>query len=797
MARRRPGVAAFSYLRPTGMNGEGLRGRAQRLPGALAIPRPRLHPRRRFRPHASSQPPRPTPFTLMSHPPRRGFLKLVSTFALSAALAMTATTPAQADNHSEKTEPPVTAPIPGPEEDPYIWLEEARSERALEWVEAENARTLSLLASDPRFEQLKEEARTILDSKDRLIVPAFYPDGLYNFWQDKDNPKGILRRTTMESFKTDSPQWETVLDIDALAKADGVEWVYKGRSCLPPDLSRCMIALSDGGEDATTYREFDAATKSFVEDGFVLPTSKGGVAWIDEDTLLVNRDFGDGTLTESGYPFVTRIWKRGTPLDAAPEAFRGQPSDVSAGIILLRDDDDVIQARVAYRSTSFFEREHYVEKDGEWVRLDMPKKSGPVGIVAGQVLMSTDEDWEVDGTTFAADSLIAMDLAQWQADPNGAAKTLVWAPAERQTKRGVASTADALYVGLLDNVVGKVLKFRFDDNVWVSETVELPDNATVSIASNSDDTDEIMFTVSDFLTPTTLYYSHSGETPSPLKQAPVRFDASGMEVEQHEATSKDGTKIPYFIVKPKGMEMNGETPTLMYGYGGVQISQLPGYQSVLGKLWLEKGGAYVLTNLRGGGEFGPGWHQSAQRENKQRTWDDFIAVAEDVVARGFTSPEHLGIQGGSQGGLLVGTAITQRPDLFGAAIVAVPLFDMLRLHLIGAGASWVGEYGDPRIPEQQEWIKAYSPYQKLVEGVDFPTPFLWASTADDRTHPSHARKGAARLKELGQPYYYFEDTVGGHSGGVDNEQRAKIEALEYVYLMQRLMDPPGDPDTGG
>jgi prolyl oligopeptidase len=725
-------------------------------------------------------------------------LKLVASLAYSTALAAALMTipaqPAAAQDAPAATgtaTATAAAPLPGPDEDPYIWLEQARSEEALAWVEAENERTLAALATDPRFDQLKEEARAILDSKDRLIVPAFRPDGLYNFWQDKDHPKGIVRRTTRESFRTESPEWETMLDVDAIAAADGIEWAYKGSVCLPPERTRCMVALSDGGEDATTYREYDMQTKSFVEGGFVLPTSKGGVSWIDADTLLIERDFGDGTLTESGYPFTSRIWQRGTPLAQATEAFRGEPTDVAAGISLLRDADDVIRARVASRAVSFFENEHYLEQDGEWVKLDLPKRSGILGIVEDQVLVSIDEEWAVDGTTFAPDSLIAMDLEAWKANPNGAAKTLVWAPGERQTRSGLASTANALYVGLLDNVAGKVLKYTYADGTWSSERVDLPDNATVSIASSADKTGEIMFTVTDFLNPTTLYYSEEGETPSVIKRAPARFDASGMEVEQLEATSKDGTKVPYFLVKPEGMAMTGETPTLMYGYGGFQVSQLPSYRSVLGKLWLERGGAFVLTNLRGGGEFGPAWHQSAQRENKQRTWDDFIAIGQDLVARGFTRPERLGIEGGSQGGLLVGTAITQAPEAFGAAIIAVPLFDMLRLPLIGAGASWVGEYGDPRIPEQQEWIRAYSPYQKLAAGVDYPTPFLWASTADDRTHPSHARKGAARLKELGQPYYYFEDTVGGHSGGVDNEQRAKLEALQYVYLMQQLMDQQG------
>ena len=720
-------------------------------------------------------------------------MKLVSTLALAAAMTLTAATGANADDHIDETG------VPGPEQDPYIWLEEARSEQALEWVEKENTRTLGVLEADPRFEQLKSEALAIFDSEDRVPYVSFRPDGLYNFWQDKENPKGLLRRTTLESYQTDEPEWEIVLDVDALAAAEGKEWVYKGSTCLPPDLRKCMIALSDGGEDATIMREFDMTTKQFVEGGFAIEEkSQGGVQWMDEDTLLVGRDFGEGTLTDSEYPFTTRMWERGKSLADAPEIFRGESSDVWAGASILRDNKATIHAITAFRGVSFHEREYFVfdELAKGWTKLDIPKKASPYGIVDGHLLFTTDVDWTVDGQTFPADSLIAVDLEEWKANPNGAEKTLVWAPGERQTKRGGAITGGALFVGMLDNVVGKVMQFNYRDGEWVSEQVELPDNATVGIASSSNETEQIMFTVTDFLNPTTLYYADGSGAPEVIKTSPARFDPEGMDVEQHEATSKDGTKIPYFIVKPKGMEMNGETATLMTGYGGFQVPRLPGYLGSTGKLWLEKGGAYVLANLRGGGEFGPGWHQTAIRENKQRTWDDFIAVGQDLVDKGFTSPEHLGIQGGSQGGLLVGTAFTQRPDLFGAAIVQIPLFDMLRYHLIGRGASWIGEYGDPRIPEQRAWIEGYSPYQKIVEGVDYPTPFLWASTADDRTHPAHARKGAARLKELGQPYYYFEDTVGGHSGGVDNEQRAKIQALQYVYLMQQLMDG-GDSDSGG
>ena len=705
-------------------------------------------------------------------------MKLVSTAALGAALAFGMTTMAHAQDG-----------VPGPDEDPYIWLEEARSDEALDWVRAENNRTMAHMAQDPRFDELTAEALAILDSTDRIPFVSIRKDGLYNFWQDKQNPKGILRRTTLESYRTDNPDWEIILDVDALAAAEGKEWVYEGSTCLPPDQRMCMIALSDGGEDATILREFDMTTKQFVEGGFAIEEkSQGGVSWLDKDTLLVSRDFGDGTITESQYPFTSRLWKRGTALADAPEIFRGDPKDVSSGAFLLRTPDGEVKARMAYRGVSFFERSWFVEKDGAWVELDMPKKASPYGILDGHLLYSTDVDWEVDGQTFPADSLVAVDLDEWKRDPNGARKTLVWAPGDRQTKTGGNSTANSAYVSILDNVVGKVLKIDFENGEWAIREVALPDNATLGVSTASSETDEIMFTSTDFLTPSTLWYTDGTGDPEALKTSPSFFDSTGMDVEQFEATSKDGTKIPYFLVKPKGMTFDGTTPALLYGYGGFQSSQLPGYRAITGKLWLEKGGAFILANLRGGGEFGPAWHQTAMRENKQRTWDDFIAVGRDAVERGITSPRHLGVQGGSQGGLLVGTAFTQAPELLGAAIVQIPLFDMLRYHLIGRGASWIGEYGDPRIPEERAWIEGYSPYQKIVAGVDYPAPFLWASTADDRTHPAHARKAAAKLKELGQDYWYYEDMTGGHSGGVDNTQRAKLQALQMVYLMQRLMD---------
>ena len=704
-------------------------------------------------------------------------------FAVASVLAVMSDMPAHAQTTSATAAPAEAA------DDPFLWLEETRSEPALAWVRAENERVDQTLARDPRYAQLRDEALTILDAKDRIPGVGFTPYGLVNFWQDAANPRGILRVTTLASYRTDNPVWETILDIDALAKAEGREWVYKGLTCLPPAETRCLVSLSDGGKDATEMREFDVATRSFVKDGFTLPESQGSAQWVDADTLLVSRNFGGGTVTESQYPFTTREWKRGTRIEDAPEIFRGDAKDVSSGAYVMRDAAGTIHGRVASRGVSFFENESYLWHDGKWLKLDLPLKAGLGGIVDGRILFSTDVEWKTQGQTFPADSIVSADLAEFKANPNGAKKTLVWKPGPKQTKQGSAITSDALYVSLLDNVRGRVLKFDFADGRWRSTPIaELPQNATVGVAAASDGTGEVMFSSTDFLTPSQLWYSDGTGAPVVLKTSPERFSAAGLEIAQFEATSKDGTKIPYFVVSKKGVKLDGSTPTLLYGYGGFQNSSLPGYSGTIGKLWLERGGAYVLGNMRGGGEFGPEWHQTAMGANKQRTWDDFIAIGEDVVKRGLTSPRRLGIMGGSQGGLLVGTAFTQRPDLFNAAIVQIPLFDMLRLPFIGRGASWVGEYGDPRIPEQRAWIEAYSPYQKLVKGVTFPMPFFWASTADDRTHPSHARKAAARMSANGQPYYYYEDMTGGHSGGVDNAQRAKLQALQYVYLMQRLMD---------
>lgn len=674
--------------------------------------------------------------------------------------------------------------------DPHEWLEEVRGEKALAWAKAESERTLKGFQSDPRYQGLYDRALEILQAKDRIPLVQMRPDGLYNFWQDETNVRGLLRRTTLASYRTANPVWEPVLDIDALANADGKSWVYKGMQCLPPEMTRCLVYLSDGGRDANVLREFDTRERRFVEGGFALPEGKGGGDWEDRDTIIVARDWGPGTMTESGYPFVAKRLRRGQSLDQAVEIYRGEPKDVGAGVFVLRDSAGRSHGLVGYRSVGAREVRYTLLRPKGNVPLNLPDRANLTGIVDGRLLVQLSEDWQAPGgQRFATDSLISYDLEQRKRDPLAADPSLVFAPGPRQTLSGVATTKGRLLVSLLDNVRGRALVYDYAGGKWSSTEIDLPRNATISIATASDDEDQAMFAVADFLTPSTLwFYDASTGKAETVKTTPARFDASRHVVEQLEATSRDGTKIPYFLIRPKTMKSDGSTPTLLNAYGGFQVPQLPSYSGTMGRLWLEAGNAYAVANLRGGGEFGPKWHQDAQGATKQRTWDDYIAVAEDLIRRKVTSPRRLGAIGGSQGGLLVGTAITQRPELFNAAIVQVPLFDMLRYHLIGAGASWISEYGDPRKPEQRAWLEAYSPYQKLRAGVKYPMPFIHSSTADDRVTPVHGRKAAARLAELGVPYYYYENMEGGHAAAANLPETARRLAMEYVYATQRLVD---------
>jgi prolyl oligopeptidase len=711
-------------------------------------------------------------------------------FLLAGAAAMTSL------GAAGSAQPPASATPAQPaaaaaEEDPNQYLEEIEGERALAWARNENERTLRELTADPRYQQFYDRALEILQARDRIPFVGFRPSGLYNFWQDQEHVRGVLRRTTLASYRTDAPSWETVLDVDALAREENANWVYQGMQCLPPQERRCLVVLSNGGRDANFVREFDLVQRRFVPGGFSLPEGKQSVTWEDENTILIARDFGEGTMSAAGYPITVRRLRRGQALEQAQEVFRGRPEDTRADPFVLRDAQGRVHAVGAARGVNFFEREYTVFTPRGNVVLPLPRKASPAGIVDGRLLVTLDEPWQAGpGLSFATDSVVSYDLAQWRRDPLRARPSLVWAPGPRQTLSGVATTRNTLLLTVLDNVRGRAFTYNYVNGAWRATPVALPQNATIGIAGASDESDLAMFTVTDYLQPTSLYLFDAARPAPPqrIKTTPPRFNAANHVVEQFEATSRDGTRVPYFVVRPRNAPMDGSTPTLLYGYGGFQISQTPGYLGTTGRLWLEQGNAWVVANLRGGGEFGPEWHQTAQRANKQRTWDDYIAVAEDVIRRRLTSPRRLGVMGGSQGGLLVGTAITQRPELFNAAIIQVPLFDMLRYHLLGAGASWRGEYGDPDVPEERAWIEAYSPYQHLVAGRTYPTPFIETSTADDRVHPGHGRKAAARLAALGQPYYYYENMQGGHAAAANLQETARRLALEFTYASKRLVD---------
>lgn len=696
-------------------------------------------------------------------------------YLLAAAMSLTALT--------------ASAAIPAPSaEDPYTWMEEIEGDRAMAFARAENERSLPLLQADSRYGLLRQQALTILQAKDRIPGVGFSGDGtLSNFWQDAAHVRGVWRRTTMDSYRTADPVWETILDVDALAKAEGKNWVYKGASCLPPSDRYCLVSLSDGGKDAVVYREFDTVTKTFVEGGFATPEGKQNVSWLDKDTLLIARDWGPGTMTKSSYPFVLKTWKRGTPLAEAKEIFRGTVDDISVAGYVLRDADGKAQATLINRGVTFFESETYLVTDKGAVKLPFPLKSSIQGLLNGRMLMTLEQDWDAQG--LKQGDLVSLDLAAVKADASKAKATLVLRPTDRQAIQGVSITRNRMIVDILEDVKGKAIVFAPTKSGWTSTPLDLPANASIGLGSASDVDDRIFVTVTNYLTPTTLSLADAATGKiEPLKASPARFDASTHVVEQFFATSKDGTKVPYFIVRPKDLKYDGQAPTLLYAYGGFQSSLTPGYSANVGKLWLERGGVYVVANIRGGGEYGPAWHQAGLKANRQKVYDDFFAVSEDLIARKITSPRRLGVMGGSNGGLLMGVALTQRPDLYNAIVIQVPLFDMLNYTRIGAGASWVGEYGDPAIAEERAWIAAYDPYSNLKAGKSYPKVFLETSTKDDRVHPAHARKAAARLKELGYSYLYYENIDGGHSAAANLDETATRLALEYTYLSQQLMD---------
>ncbi|MDP3368730.1 MAG: prolyl oligopeptidase family serine peptidase [Brevundimonas sp.] len=680
--------------------------------------------------------------------------------------------------------------------DDHLALEEVNGAEAMAFVGQSNRLALASLEGDRRYETYRQQAEAILTATDRIPAPSFLGDGIGNFWQDAANPKGVWRRTTLASYRSANTRWETLLDIDALARAEGRDWVFKGANCLAPDEVRCLINLSDGGKDAVVVREFDTRTRSFVDGGFSLPEGKHRISWLDVDTLLVATDFGSGALTESGYPFIVKSLKRGQTLAQATEVYRGDIGDGGYGVSpsVYRDKDGAVEAVLFRRPLDTFRAETWRWVDGRAVKLNLPERVGINGTMGRQLVFSLDQEWAVPGGPLPAGALVIAGLDELALAEISRVPAVIFEPGARQSIDSVRVMSDSILAVVSDNVVGTLKRFSVtsDDpsrTEWRATDISVPANSAVGLGDSSKSRGEVFVSTQGFLTPPTLSLADIGAaTITDLRSAPAKFDASTHVVEQFEATSSDGVKIPYFVTRPRDLAMDGSAPTILFGYGGFQVSFPPAYKPEMGKLWLENGGVFVQANIRGGGEFGPQWHQSVLNENRQLAFDDFAAVAADLHRRGISSPRRTGIYGRSNGGVLTSVVMTQHPELINAAVIESPLIDMLRYHELPAGASWIGEYGDPRIPEEAAWIARYSAYQQLRPDTEYPRVYITTNTRDDRVHPGHARKFAARLTDMGHDHLYYEETSGGHSNDADPVANARRWARHYVYLSQQLMD---------
>ena len=685
---------------------------------------------------------------------------------------------------------PLGVALAAPAEDPGLWLEEVTGKKALDWVARQNQESTHELAGSPEFKALDARFMDILNSNARIPGVTKIGDLYYNFWRDTDHERGIWRRTTLDEYRKSAPAWETVIDLDSLARAEDMNWVWEGAEALAPEYRRCLIRLSSGGADATTVREFDLVTRAFVADGFALPESKSEASWIDADRLYVGFAFDSSTMTTSGYARIVKEWRRGTPLSAATLVYEGQPGDV--GVNAWHDDTPGFERDFVARGITTYSNELFLRRDGRLIKIEKPDDA-EAGVFHEWLLIQLRTDWTVGERTWPAGALLATKLEDFLSGQREF--DVLFQPTERTSLSGWSATRSAILLDELDNVRSRVYVARYADGAWSRTPVPgLPEFGTIG-ASPVDPrrSDEFWLTITDFLTPTSLSLgSIGGGAAEKLKQTPAFFDGSGAVVSQHEAVSKDGTHIPYFQVGPaEGGAKNA--PTLLTGYGGFEVPELPVYSPTQGAGWIERGGTLVVANIRGGGEFGPKWHQAGVKADRHRVYEDFIAVAEDLVRRGVTTPKRLGCIGGSNGGLLVGNMLTMRPDLFGAIVCQAPLLDMRRYHKLLAGASWMGEYGNPDDPQQWEFIQTWSPYQNVKKDVKYPRTLFTSSTRDDRVHPGHARKMVARMKAQGHDVLYYENVEGGHAGAANNRERAYMAALAYTFLWKQL--GPVEPST--
>ena len=668
-------------------------------------------------------------------------------------------------------------------DDPYLWLEDVHGARALAWVKAQNAKSIAVLQADSDYQKDYDAILRVLDATDRIPYGELDHQYVFNFWQDAQHPKGIWRRTSIADYANATPAWDVLLDVDKLAADERENWVWKGADCTP-SLKRCLLTLSRGGGDAAVVREFDPDTRAFVKGGFELAEAKSQITWLDEDTVIFGTDFGAGSMTSSGYPRLVKVWKRGEPMASARTVYEGKESDVASVGVVFHDPAGTIA--LVQRAPSFFTAEYYeLGADGTTRQLPLPLGADLKGAQGRSLLFTLREDWTPPGrASLAKGSLIAYTLPAL-GSTGEAAIAVLYAPDAHSAIDQVAAGRDAVYVSINHDVTGSIHVFRVGaSGTWSESRLELPAAGSTHIVSTNNWGPEAQFRFESYTTPTTLYATGGQGKPVAIKSLPARFDATNLATEQFFATSSDGTRVPYFVTRSRSL--TGPAPTVLYGYGGFEISLTPSYSANFGMLWLTRGGVYVVANIRGGGEYGPAWHQAALLENRQKAYDDFQAVAADLVRRGITTAKQLGIMGGSNGGLLVSASMVERPELFGAVVCQVPLIDMIRYTQIGAGASWEAEYGDPAKPADRAWIMKYSPYQNVRNDKRYPPVFFVTATSDDRVTPVHARKMAARMEEQGHTVLFYENTDGGHAAAADHRQAAEMWALSFVYLKQRL-----------
>jgi prolyl oligopeptidase len=670
------------------------------------------------------------------------------------------------------------------EEDPYLWLEEVEGQKALSWVRERNEKTVGHFEKDASFGKLKDDLLAILDSDERIPGVSKSGEYYYNFWRDKKNVRGLWRRTTLESYKTDNPKWEILLDLDELSKSENENWVWAGSTLLRPNYDLALISMSRGGADATVTREFDLKTREFVKDGFQRPEAKGGMQWIDRDQVFVFTDFGAGSMTSSGYPRIAKLWKRGTDMASAKTVYEGQAGDMY--ISAMHDDSPGFERNFVSRTIAFYNTElFWLKDDGAMVKIDAPNSANK-SVFHDYLLLELREPYAVGDRTYQPGSLLVSNFDDFL---TGDRKfDVAFEPTNNSSLAGFSNTKDHLLINVMEDVKNRIYVLTPVDGGWKKEAlIGAPEIGTVDVSAvDADESNQYWMNVSDYLNPTTLFMGEIGTKPEQLKQLSPQFNADGLTVSQHFVNSADGTRVPYFMISKQAIVYDHSNPTLLYGYGGFEISMQPGYNPGAGRAWLEQGGVYVVANIRGGGEYGPRWHQAALKANRLKAYQDFAAVAEDLISRGVTKKEHLGIQGGSNGGLLVGNMVALYPDLFSAAVCQVPLLDMRRFHLLLAGASWMAEYGNPDAPGEWDFIKTYSPYQNIKRDVKYPSVLFMTSTRDDRVHPGHARKMMALMEYQGHDVQYYENIEGGHGGAANNEQRAFMQALAYSYLKERL-----------